>query len=132
MSNMYRAIGERAKALYGEDVLALDLSAADERDALDGKQLEIVPSRYRALSDNFATAPQGETFDAAYPVEIESALIAGGHITREYDAEPASGEMTPDQVRANEGLPPADTEAPDLGVPPTEDGAAPGPEKKGK
>lgn len=132
MSNTYRAVGERAKALYGEGEFTLDLSAVDERDALDGKQLEIVPRRYRALSDNFATAPQGETFDAAYPVEIESALIAGGHIAPDTDAEPAPGEMTPDQVRASEGLSTADTEAPDLDVPPTEDGAAPGPEKKGK
>lgn len=138
MGNTYRATGERAKALYGEGVLKLDLSAADERDALEGKQLELLPRAYRVLSDNFATASQGATFEAAYPVEIESALIAGGHIVRvtEEDTEPSSTELTSEQARANEGLPPLpndDTKTPDdTDVPPTEDGATPDPDKKGK
>lgn len=127
MGNTYRAIGERAKLIYGEGELVLDLSAADERDALDGKQLEIVPRRYRVLSSNFATAPQGETFEAAYPVEIEAALIAGGHITPDADW------TLLDQDDDTE-LPPAtdDTETADPDVPPTEDGDVPDPEEKGK
>lgn len=123
MGNTYRATGERAKAIYGEDILELDLSVADERDALEGKQLELLPRTYRVLSDNFATAAQGETFDAAYPVEIESALIAGGHIARvtEDDTEPMTESVTDDTKT------PDDTD-----VPPTEDGATPDPDKKGK
>jgi hypothetical protein len=34
------------------------------------------------LSDNYAAAAQGETFDGALLVENEAALIQGGHIER--------------------------------------------------
>lgn len=82
MTNTYRAIGERAKLLNPEGVFEADLSVTEEQDALGGRHLELVPRSYRVLSDNFAAGKQGDTFEAAYLVEIESALIRGGHIAR--------------------------------------------------
>jgi hypothetical protein len=80
--NTYKAVSERAKILNGEDVFEADFSALEEKDHLDGGHLEIVPRTYRVLSNNFSAAKQGATFDGAFLVEQEAALIQGGHIER--------------------------------------------------
>lgn len=82
MTNTYRALSVSAKSEYGDGVVELDLSPYDEHSALTGGHLEIVPRKYKVLSDNYTAAPQGQTFDGAYPVENEAALIQGGHIER--------------------------------------------------
>lgn len=89
MTNTYRAVGDRAKALHPEGVFDADLTAVEEQDALNGGHLELVPRTYRVLSDNFTAAKQGKTFEAAYLVDIEAALSQGGHIER-VDPEPTA------------------------------------------
>lgn len=81
MANAYKAAeGSLAAAHLGVDEFEREFSPAEEADWLaDG--LEIVPRTYKVLSDNYEI-PQGETFEAAFPVEIEAARIAGGHIQR--------------------------------------------------
>lgn len=89
MTNRYKPVSDRAKATYGEEEFEAVLSPAEEQDAVSSGHLERVPRRYKVLSDNYTAAgvPQGETFEAAYPVENEAALIFGGHIER-VDVEP--------------------------------------------
>lgn len=82
MSNTYRPLSERAKALHGEDVFEADYTASEEKDQLDAGHLEIAPRTYKVLSNNYSAAPQGKTFTAAMLVEQEAALIQGGHIER--------------------------------------------------
>lgn len=80
--NTYRALSARAKALHGDEPFAAELSAAEERDQLDGGHLEIVPRSYEVLSNNYSAGKQGDVVDLALAVEIEAALISGGHIKR--------------------------------------------------
>lgn len=80
--NTYKAASERGKALYGEDAFDADFSVIEERDQLEGGHLVIVPRTYKVLSNNYAAADQGKTFQGAFPVEQEAALISGGHIER--------------------------------------------------
>ena len=82
MGSLYRPVSARAKALHGEAPFEADLSAADERDQLDGGHLEIVPQPYEVLSGNYSAGKQGDVVDLALPVEVEAALIQGGHIQR--------------------------------------------------
>ena len=79
--NTYHALTPAAEAAFSVGTFERELSAAQERDWLAGGHLEIVPRTYRSLSRNY-TVPRGETFQAAFPVEIEAALMAGGHIER--------------------------------------------------
>ena len=82
MSNTYRATSKAAEAAYSEGVFTHEFTATQEQDALDSGLVEIVPRTYRVLSNNYSAAAQGETFEAALLVEIEAALIQGGHIER--------------------------------------------------
>jgi hypothetical protein len=82
MTNTYRPLSEAAKSQYGDAVVSLDLSVMDERDAVDGGHLEIVPRPYKVLSDNFSGGPQDSEWLGALRVELEAALIQGGHIER--------------------------------------------------
>lgn len=86
--NRYRALSEYAEAVYGAGEHELDLSATEEADALSGGHFELVPRTYRQLSNNYSAAEQGETFEAAFLIENEAALIAGGHIERVDDPKP--------------------------------------------
>lgn len=79
--NRYRATTPDAVVVFGEGVLDLDLSATTEGDWLARGLLELVPRRYRALSANFRVR-RGELFDDTFLVEVEAALIRGGHIER--------------------------------------------------
>ena len=82
MTNTYKAISAIGEHYFGEGVTEHDLTATEEQDALTGKHLEIVPRTYKVLSDNYEAGKQGEEFERAYPVELEAALISGGHIER--------------------------------------------------
>lgn len=82
MSNTYRALTPAGEATFAEGVFEFEFTAVEERDWLASGLLEIVPRTYRALSDNFTLAAQGEQFTAALLMEHEAALISGGHIER--------------------------------------------------
>jgi len=82
MTNTYRAVSDRGLALYGEDTFEAEFSATEEADALASGHLEIVPRKYKVLSNNYDAGKQGATVEAALLVELEAALIAGGHIER--------------------------------------------------
>lgn len=102
MTNTYRAVSGYGKAIYGEEVFEGDFTAAEERDHLEGKHLELVPRKYKVLTDNFAAGEQGSEIEAAYPVEIEAAL-AGVHIERVEKPRRASKKTTDsDQTAADE------------------------------
>lgn len=87
MTNTYRPVSVSAQSTYGEGVSDLGLSVEEERDALDGHHLELVPRKYRVLSDNYTAGKQGDVVELALLKENEAALVSGGHIAR-YD-EPA-------------------------------------------
>lgn len=82
MTNTYKATSVVGEHYFGEGVTEHDLSVVDERDALSGGHLEIVPRKYRVLSDNYSAGKQGDVVDLALPRENEEALIQGGHLER--------------------------------------------------
>jgi hypothetical protein len=82
MSNTYRPVSDRAKALEGDKPFEADYTPGEERDQLDGGHLEIVPRPYKVLVNNFAAGEQGDTVDLALLVEEEGALLAGGILER--------------------------------------------------
>lgn len=82
MTNTYRALTPAAVAAYDEGVFDLDLSPSQERDLLDAGLVELVPRKYRVLSNNFAAGKQDTVIEAAYLVEIEQAYLNGGHLER--------------------------------------------------
>jgi hypothetical protein len=82
MMNRYQPISVLGKATYGEDAVDLDLSVSEERDALQGGHLELVPREYRVLSDNYEAGPQGAKVELALLKENEAALVQGGHLQR--------------------------------------------------
>ena len=82
MTNTYRALTPAAVAAYDDGVFERDFTPADEQDVLNSGLLALVPRKYKVLSNNFAAADQGSEIEAAYPVEIEQALIQGGHLER--------------------------------------------------
>lgn len=82
MSNTYRALSVLAKSEHGDGVVELDLSPYDEHSELSGGHLEIVPRKYRVLSDNYTAGEQGAVVELALLKENEAALIQGGHLER--------------------------------------------------
>ena len=82
MTNTYRAISVVGEHYFGEGVSELDLSPSEEQDAISGGHLEIVPRKYRVLSDNYTAGKQGDFVDLALLKELEAALVAGGHLER--------------------------------------------------
>lgn len=96
MSNTYQPSSERAKALHGDDAFEADLSAVEEADAVSSGDLTIVATSHEVLSNNYEAGKQGDIVDLALPVEIEAALIAGGHIKRA-EKKPAKKAAAPKQ-----------------------------------
>jgi hypothetical protein len=86
MSRLYKPVSERAKTLYGKDEFEADYTPSEERDQVASGHVEIVPSSYKVLSDNYTGGEQGEVIELALPLEVEAALVAGEHI------KPVSGE----------------------------------------
>lgn len=111
MTNTYQPLSVAAKSQYGDAVVSLDLSVMDEKDAIDGGHLELVPRAYKVLSDNFSGGPQDSEWLGALRVETEAALIAGGHILRVDDKPVAQGGVVKKGKQANE------PDSPELVVP---------------
>src|SRR5262245_21560664 len=82
MSNTYRALTPQVVGVFSEGVFEADLSPSEEKDWLDAGLLELVPRQYKVLSDNYAAGEPGDLVELALLVELEAALIAGGHIER--------------------------------------------------
>lgn len=82
MPNTYRPLSEYGKAVWGEAVFDGDFTVAEELDHVAGGHLEIVPRKYRVLSDNFTGGPQDGEYLGALRMETEAALIQGGHLER--------------------------------------------------
>jgi hypothetical protein len=82
MTNMYKPTSAVGEHYFGADPFEADFTPAEERDWIDGKHVELVPRRYKVLSDNYTGGGQGEIIEAALPVEIEAALVSGGHLER--------------------------------------------------
>jgi len=89
MTNTYKALSPAAVAAFEDGVFERDFTPAEEQDWLDSGLLELVPRKYKVLSNNFAAAGQGEEIEAAYLVEIEQAHLQGGHLER-VDPKPAA------------------------------------------
>lgn len=79
--NTYKALSKAAEAAFSVGVFEREFSPTEERDWLASGLLELVPRSYRVLSGNYER-PQGDEFEATFPVELEQALIQGGHIER--------------------------------------------------
>lgn len=82
MTNTYKALTKAAEAAFSVGVFEREFTVTEEKDWIDSGLLELVPRTYRVLSNNYAAAKQGETFEGSFPVELEAALIQGGHIER--------------------------------------------------
>jgi hypothetical protein len=86
----YRPTSDRAKALYGDDDVDLDLSATDEADALQGGHLALVPRPFKVLVNNYEAGVQGDVVDLALHVDQEAALVSGGILERAEPKKPAA------------------------------------------
>jgi hypothetical protein len=100
MSNQYRARTPAAVAMFEEGVFEREFTVTEEQDWLDRGLLELVPRPYRVLTDNYTIlgwpVPQDAVVEATFPIEVEAALIDGGHLARvRRDAHPTV-DPTPD------------------------------------
>lgn len=82
MNNTYKATSVVGEHYFGEGVTEHDLTPTEERDAISGGHLEIVPRKYRVLSDNYTAGTQGSVVELALLKENEAALMQGGHLQR--------------------------------------------------
>lgn len=95
MTNTYKAISIVGEHYFGEGVSEHDLSPAEERDALSGGHLQIVPRKYRVLSDNYTAGAQGSVVELALLKENEAALMQGGHLERVDDPKEVPADEKP-------------------------------------
>jgi hypothetical protein len=89
MANTYKPTSAVGEHYFGADEFEADFTPVEERDWLDGKHVELVPRTYEVLSDNYSGGEQGSEIEAAFVVEIEAALVSGGHLKR-VDKKPAA------------------------------------------
>lgn len=82
MTNTYKATSPAAVAAFDGGVFERDFTPAEEQDWLSSGLLELVPRKYKVLSNNFEAGKQGDEIEAAYLVEIEHAYLRGGHLER--------------------------------------------------
>ena len=82
MTNTYRTLSLIGAHLYGEGENDLDLSVLDEKDALDNGHLELVPRKYKVTSTSYAGGKKDDVVTLALQIEVEVALISGGHLAR--------------------------------------------------
>lgn len=82
MTNTYKATSVVGEHYFGDGVVEVDLSPAEEYDAINGGHLQVVPRTYRVLADNYEAGKQGELVELALLKEHEQALIQGGHLER--------------------------------------------------
>jgi hypothetical protein len=91
VTNIYRARSDAARAAYAHGDFEYEFaSPTAEADALNSGLVELVPRPYLVTSDNFTVEGQPVWRDAvltaSFPIEIEAALIAGGHLVRADEA----------------------------------------------
>lgn len=82
VSNTYRALTPFAEVLYQPGTFDRSFTSSEEKDALDGGHLEIVPRPYKVLSNNYSAGEQNDVVELALLVDHEKALIQGGHLER--------------------------------------------------
>ncbi len=86
MSNIYIAKTPAAEAAFFVGEFEHEFSVTQERDLVASGLIEIVPRRYRVLTDTpvhgVTALDKDPTFEAALLIEQEAALVAGGHIER--------------------------------------------------
>lgn len=82
MTNTYKPLSERAKALHGVKVFTAEFTVLEEADQISAGHLEIAPRPYKVLSNNFEAGKQDTVVNLALPIEQEAALVEGGHIKR--------------------------------------------------
>jgi hypothetical protein len=84
--NQYRALTPDAVGQWGEDVFDAEFTSDEERVHLERGLLEIAPRPYRVTSDIYTVdgkpVDPGEVVELALPVDIETALVNGGHLER--------------------------------------------------
>lgn len=85
MSSLYKTLTPLGEIVYGEGAAERDLTAEQERDALDGGHLELVPRKYKVTSHRYAGGTLGDVVTLALRVEPERMLIEGGHLERVED-----------------------------------------------
>jgi hypothetical protein len=100
MPNTYRPTSDRAKALYGDDDLDLDLSASDEADAFQGGHLALVPRPFKVLVNNYEAGEQGDVVDLALHVDQEAALVSAGILERVEPAKKSTKKSTATTTRS--------------------------------
>lgn len=90
MTNTYRALTPSGEARFAKGVFEAEFSATEESDWLQSGVLELVPRQYRVLHDRFTIdgRPVDAVLTAAFPQEIEAALVSGGHLERVDPAPP--------------------------------------------
>jgi hypothetical protein len=88
MANTYKTTSVVGEHHFGDEPSEQTFTATEERDWLDGGHLALVPHKYRVLSDNYAAGEQGAEVELALLVEVEQALVSGGHLER-IDPKPA-------------------------------------------
>jgi hypothetical protein len=87
--NTYKATSPAAVAAFADGVFERDFTPSEEQDLLNSGLLELVPRKYRVLSNNYAAGEQNSVVELALLKENEAALIQGGHIER-VDEKPAT------------------------------------------
>jgi len=84
--NQYRALTSAGAAWFGDDIFEAEFTVGDERDHLARGLIEIVPRPYRTLNDRYTIngvpVAADEVIELALPVEVEVALVDGGHLAR--------------------------------------------------
>jgi hypothetical protein len=88
MTNTYRALSPAAEAAYESGVFEREFSPSEEADVLASGLVEIVPRKYKVLSNNYAAGKQGDVVTLALLVDHEAALVSGGHLKRVDEPEP--------------------------------------------
>lgn len=86
MGRRYVPLSEWARAIYGPDEFEAEFVATDERDLVLAGHIEVVPTRYVVMSDNFAAAPLDAEYEGALTMEQEAMLA--GHLKRVDDEAP--------------------------------------------
>ena len=104
--NQYRALHPSLIATFGDGVFEHEFTVLEERDWLERGLLVIEPRPYRTLTDRYTVdgtpIATGAVVELALPIEVEAALVAGGHLARvRRDAHPtgeAEAAPEPDPV----------------------------------
>lgn len=89
--NTYRALDAVGEHYFSAGDFEHEFTATEEADWLSSGHVELVPRKYRVLSNNYEAGAQGDEVELALVVDHEAALVAGGHLVRVADANQPSG-----------------------------------------